>query len=559
MLNSLYIKNVALISEADIEFDKNLNILSGETGAGKSVILESIDFVLGSKADRTMIRYGEQEASVRAEFIVDEKCEAAKQLREFDIDTDGEIIISRKLTADGRSSVKINGNTVTASMLKSITQHLVDVHGQSEHFFLLNEDNQLKVLDGMCGNILSEIKAELSKLIIDKKQLRQKIAELGGDESERERKLDLLKFQIDEIESANLKIGEYEELKTRQNIIANTEKILGALNAAHSILSDDGGSIDGVAAAQHYINAIAAFSEEYANIASRLENLCAEMSDISEMLSDLGENFTFDEEEARFVDERLSLIKTLKKKYGSDEEKIFEFLRQAKNQYDSISDSANTVEKCQKEIAEIDSRIYGLCLQLTERRKDMAEKFCKNVTEELKSLNIKDAAFEVKFNNYDKETANLHSANGSDSISFLFSANKGEPLKPLNKVISGGENSRLMLSVKTCLKDVNGISTYIFDEIDSGISGYTAKTVAEKFVKISQSTQVIAVSHLPQICAASTAHYLIYKEESDGKTVTKIKRLNQEEKVNEIVRLTGNVCSEAATAHAKELIAQFKH
>ena len=559
MLHRLHIKNIALISEADIEFDDKLNVLSGETGSGKSVILDSINFVLGSKADKTMIRFGEQEATVRAEFIVDEKSAAAEILREYDIETDGEIIITRKLNLDGKSAIKLNGNTVTATMLKSVTQHLVDVHGQSEHFFLLNEDNQLKVIDGICGSAVVEIKRDLAELIAHKCELKAKIAALGGDESERERKLDLLKFQISEIEAADLKVGEFDELRTKQNIIANTEKIFAALNAAHSLLSDDGGCLDGISSSKHYLNTISQFGDEYAQVSLRLENLSDEASDIAETLSDLADNLTFDEHEARYIDERISLIKALKKKYGADEEQVLQFLERAKSEYDAISDSANAIAKYENGIFECDEKIFKLCQKLTYLRKDTAKNFCKAVTSEIQTLNIQNANFEVEFNSYDRNTANLQSTNGADSICFMFSANKGEPLKPLSKVISGGEMSRFMLAVKTQLKDLNGISTYIFDEIDAGISGYTAKTVAEKFINISQNTQILAVSHLPQVCAASSAQFLIYKMEDDAKTVTKVKRLAPEEKIEEIVRLTGSVSSEAAIEHAKQLIAQYKN
>lgn len=559
MLHRLHIKNIALISESDIEFDEKLNVLSGETGSGKSVILDSINFVLGSKADKTMIRFGEHEAMVRAEFIVDENSAAAQKLKEYDIETEGEIIITRKLNMDGKGSIKLNGNTVTATMLKSVTQHLVDVHGQSEHFFLLNEGNQLKVIDGICGDSIADIKHNLADLISQKRDYRSKIDALGGDESERERKLDLLKFQINEIESADLKIGEFDELKAKQNIIANTEKIFAALNTAHSLLSDDGGSIDGISTSRHYLNIISDYNEEYSQIASRLENLSVEAADIAETISDLADNLTFDEREAARIDERLSLIKALKKKYGSDEAQILQFLYKAKTEYDAISDSANAIEKYEKRIAECDEKIFLHCQKLTALRKSTADKFCKAVTSELKTLNIQNANFEVEFNGYDRQTANLHSSNGADVICFMFSANKGEPLKPLSKVISGGEMSRFMLAVKTQLKDLNGISTYIFDEIDAGISGYTAKTVAEKFIKISQNTQILAVSHLPQVCAASSVQFLIYKVEEGTKTVTKVKRLSPEEKIDELVRLTGSVSSAAATEHAKQLIDQFKN
>lgn len=558
MLQRLYVKNVALISEADVEFDGKLNILSGETGSGKSVILDSINFVLGSKADKTMIRYGEQEMSVRAEFFVEEGSEALKKLKELDVDSDGEIVITRKLTADGKGAIKINGNAVTASMLKSVTQHLVDVHGQSEHFFLLSEDNQLKVVDGLLGERAQKIKEELAALISEKKNLKAKISELGGDESERERLLDLLNYQINEIDSANLKEGEFEELKARQNIIANTERILTALSAVRSVLDDENGCADGISTAKHYVNGISALSDAYAQIGERLESLGVEIEDISETVADLADELNFDSREAEEIDERLSLIKSLKKKYGADEKEILEFCEKARTKADILSDSANAVEKFTAEIETVDEKIYALCNKLTALRKEVAEKFCKEVIEELKTLNIPNAKFAVDFAEYDRQTANLSSSNGSDSICFNFSANKGEPLKPLSKVISGGEMSRFMLAVKTRLKDINGISTYIFDEIDAGISGFTATTVAEKFVKISKSTQILAVSHLPQVCAASDAQFLIYKVEEGGKTLTKVKRLDGESKIDEIVRLTGSVNSAAAREHAIELINQIK-
>ena len=558
MLQRLCVKNIALIQEADIEFDEKLNILSGETGSGKSVILDSINFVLGSKADKTMIRYGEQEMSVRAEFFVEESSEALKKLKELDIESDGEIVITRKLTAEGKGAIKINGNTVTASMLKSVTQHLVDVHGQSEHFFLLSEDNQLKVIDGLLGDKAQKTKEDLANLIAEKKGIKAKIAELGGDESERERQLDLLNYQINEIESANLREGEFEELKTRQNIIANTEKILTSLSAVRSVLSDEGGCADGISTAKHYINGISALSEAYAQIGERLESLSVEVEDISETVSDLADELNFDGREAEEIDERLTLIKALKKKYGADEKEILDFCEKARAKADILSDSANAVEKYTAEIRAVDGKIFALCKKLTALRKGGAEKFCKEVVGELKTLNIPDAKFEVEFSEYDEESANLNSHNGSDSICFNFSANKGEPLKPLSKVISGGEMSRFMLAVKTQLKDINGISTYIFDEIDAGISGFTATTVAEKFVKISKSTQILAVSHLPQVCAASDAQFLIYKVEEGGKTLTKVKRLDENSKIDEIVRLTGSVQSAAARQHAIELIKQIK-
>lgn len=558
MLKRLHIKNVALITEADIEFDKGLNVLSGETGSGKSVILDSLNFVLGSKADKTMIRFGEQEAFVRAEFSVSEDSAAAEILKGFDIDTDGEIIITRRFNIEGKGYIKINGNSVTASMLKSLTQRLVDVHGQSEHFFLLSEDNQLKVIDGIVGNDGDSIKKELSLLIDRKRMLKSEIAALGGNQYERERKLDMLKYAIDEIERADLREGEFDELKTRQNVIANTERIYSALGTVRAALSDDGGCIDILSSAIHSANSVAHLDKCYDEISERLQALSADAEDISESVSSLIDELTFDSREAEEIDERLTLIKALKKKYGADETEILQYLKTAQEQYDALSDSANAIEKYTAEIKALDAKIFALCQKLTDLRKSAAQNFCRGVVEELKTLNIPNANFEVAFNKYDETSANLNSADGSDSICFNFSANKGEPLKPLSKVISGGEMSRFMLAIKTKLKALNDISTYVFDEIDAGISGFTARTVAEKFADIARFTQIIAVSHLAQVCAASDRQFIIYKAEEEGKTFTKIKRLSDEEKIGELVRLTGSIDSDAARKHAKELLEIFK-
>ena len=557
MLNRLYIKNIALIKEADIEFDSGLNVLSGETGSGKSIILDSINFVLGSKADKTMIRHGESEAFVKAEFSVDEKSEAVSLLKGYDIESEGEIVISRRFGIDGKNSIKINGNTVSLSMLKAVTMHIVDVHGQSEHFFLLNESNQLKVIDNLLGEKGENIKKQLANLLADKRQYMEKISLLGGNEAERERKLDLLNYQIREIENADLKSGELDELKDRRNKILNVEKILTAVNFVNDCLSGDGGISDSLYSASRELLRISGISEEYNNILVRLESVNDDVSDIAATLSDIADNLTFDENEAQNVEERISLIKSLIKKYGATEEEIIAYKDRATEERDSILNSSELLEKYSKQIEECDNNIYNLCVELSKLRRHVAQVFSRSIESELKTLNIPDAVFNIKFSDFTRETAKLHSNNGSDEIVFEFSANKGEPVKPLSKVISGGEISRFMLAVKTQLKDLNGISTYIFDEIDAGISGYTADMVAKKFKKIAVCTQILAVSHLPQICAASDAQYLIFKKEEDGITCTNISKLNGEQKIDEIVRLIGNVNTQSARQHAVELINQY--
>lgn len=558
MLERLVIKNIALIDSADIVFGAGLNILSGETGSGKSVILDSLNFVLGSKADKNMIRYGETEAYVRGEFTVAPQSAAVKALEELDIESDGEIIITRKYSADGKGNIKINGNTVTAGMLKTVSQHLVDVYGQSEHFALLSEANQLSVIDGLCGERAADIKNALSILISEKRECLRRLKQLGGDSAERARRLDLLSYQIKEIDAAELRDGEEEELIAKRRIIENTEKIASAVSGSLGAINGDGGVSDGISAARRLMANVSEYGDDYSSVSDRLDAVLAELQDIADMLSDMADGLEFDEADARRVEDRLDLIRNLKKKYGATVEEILAFRAKAGEEYDLLSDSEAVAEKLTKRLEELDESIFGECVKLTELRKNSAESFCRNVESELKSLNISGARFEVSFDEYEKSSANLTSVNGSDKVKFMFSANKGEPLKPLNKVISGGELSRFMLAMKACLKDLNGISTYIFDEIDAGISGITARSVAEKFTDIAKNTQIIAVSHLPQICAAGDKNFLISKAEQNGGTVTSVREIVGDAKIAEIIRLTGGGETEAARQHAAELIAQYK-
>ena len=559
MLSKLTIKNVALIERADIEFGEGLNVLSGETGAGKSVILDSVNFVLGAKADRSMIRYGETECMVKAEFFLSEKSKAIQTLREMDIDTDGEIIISRKFSENGKNSIKINGNTVTVTMLRRVTDSLVDVHGQSEHFFLLKEQNQLKTLDNVVGESLLPLKEELSTLLKNKRNCQEQIALLGGDEKERERRLDVLKFQIEEIESADLKEGEEEELIAKRNKINNLEKIIFALREGIEAMSGEGGVADGLRCAGRALVGISRIDSEYEALCDKIENLASEAEDVSATLSDMADGLYFDENEAQETEARLDLIHNLKRKYGVNIPEIHAYLEKISQEYELLSDCEGQYVALTADIAKTEKKIFTVCQKITELRKKEGAAFCHRVTEELKTLNIASAQFEIQFNEYNLSDVAKANANGLDDICFLFSANAGEPMKPLGKIISGGEMSRFMLAIKTQLSDVNEISTYIFDEIDAGISGKTAKVVGEKLARIAQNTQIIAVSHLAQIAVMSDKEFLIEKQELGGKTLTNVYSLNQEAQTEEIVRLLGGTeGDEFAIQHAKELLKQAK-
>ena len=555
MLTKLLIKNIALIDRADVEFGPRLNVLSGETGSGKSVMLDSINFVLGAKADKSMIRYGEEECSVQAVFAVDQDAAALAALRELDIDVDEEIIISRKFRRDGRGDIRLNGNAVNATMLRKVTSLLVDVHGQSEHFYLLNEANQLKLIDKAAGEEAEKLKNRLGDLLDENRTLRAKRKALGGDEAERGRRLDILRFQLDEIDRAELKDGEEEQLKERKNFFANIEKILRGLAEAREFLQGDNAALDCLNSAKRSLGEIASVGKDYAELADRLEALSIEADDLGETVSSLCDDVNFDEDEAEEVENRLDLIRSLKKKYGESVADILAFRDKVAEEYELLSncdeESARLSAQTEKNLAEI----YKTCRKLSDLRKSVAERFCKEVCAELRTLHIKSAQFCAQFDAFSAEDAARATQNGLDTMRFLFSANAGEPLKPLNKVISGGEMSRLMLAIKTRSADPGGISTYIFDEIDAGIGGNTAKTVAQKFCDISARKQIIAVSHLAQIAAMADDNFLISKHETaDGNTVTEITHLTEGQREAELVRLLGGTTgSEAARTLAAEL------
>lgn len=560
MLSKLSIKNVALIEQADIIFGDGLNVLSGETGAGKSVILDSVNFVLGAKAERSMIRYGESECMVKAEFILPETAKAIELLHEMDIESDGEIIISRKFSDTGKNTIKINGNTVTSAMLRKITDCLVDVHGQSEHFFLLKESNQLKLLDEVVGEPIIREKVALADYLAQKKSIEEQLQTLGGDEQERNRRLDLLSFQIDEIQSVDLKEGEEEELLAKRNKIIHLEKIITALNTASGILSGESGVLDGLRSTTRSLSSITKLDDSYQAIYDKLETLAFEADDISETLSDFASELYFDENEAEEVESRLDAIKALKRKYGANKEEIDAYLQTIQEEYELLSDCEGKFALLSAEKEKLLKKIYGVCQNITRLRQLEGKAFCQRVTNELKTLNINHAQFEILFEEYTEADVEKATQNGLDGICFMFSANAGEPMKPLGKIISGGEMSRFMLAVKTQLSAVNEISTYIFDEIDAGISGITAKVVGEKLAKIAKNTQILAVSHLAQIAVMSDNQYLIEKSESTDKTVTMVQALDEKGKLNELVRLLGgNKQDEFALKHAQELLSQAQN
>ncbi|MBP5466393.1 MAG: DNA repair protein RecN, partial [Clostridia bacterium] len=541
MLNSLVIKNVALIESAKIDFTAGLNVLSGETGSGKSVILESLNFVLGAKADKSLIRSGETECVVSAEFgLLSDAVYGV--LDEFGFEKDELLIITRKFNISGRNTVSVNGNFATVSMVKRLTALLIDVHGQSEHFYLLNAANQLKLIDKLSGVQDGELILKAKSAYAEFKKLTEELSAAGGDEAARLIKSDVLSYQIREIETADVKENEFEELTAIKAKLVNREKIINALSAVKSGIEDEGGVSDILSNAARLLNGISALSDEYSSLSDRLSGAYAEIDDILNAVSDKLDELGYSEYSLDRIEERLGIIKNLFKKYGGDYGALVNFYDDAIAEKERLDNFAEYAEKLQNKISDAQKELYSIYLELGKTRRNYAVIFAKNVLKELAELGMTKSQFFIEFNDIPAfNDCKFNGYNGFDEVSFMFSANAGEPVKPLSDVISGGEMSRFMLAIKAQTAKYNDISTFIFDEIDAGISGVIAWVVAEKLIKISTTVQVVAVSHLPQIASFADNNLLIIKTEFADKTITTVNALDEQGKINEIIRLiSGN-------------------
>ena len=543
MIKSVRIKNIALIETAEIDFFSGFNVLSGETGSGKTVIINSINFALGAKADKTLIRYGENFCETEVVFVG--VSDTAKQLLdEYSIECDDEVIIRRKLSVEGRSDIKINGVTVTLSMLKKLTLILCDIYGQSEHYSLLSSANQLKVLDGFIGEPITALKESTAPYIEKIKSARKVLEQNGGDERTRLVRMDVLSYQINEIEKAELKEGEEDELLERQRLFKNAQKIGESLSLTDSALSGDGGACDILSTVLSKLQQITSYSSEYESLYDRLYSLKVEADDLSSTASDMLSSLDFDEREKQLVEDRLDLIKTLKRKYGNSYEEIMEFYSKSSEEYENLQNFETLSKECEEVISSSLLALNNIYDKMYNLRIQYAKKFSMQVENELATLGMSGAKFNVEVIKTEKEI----STEGNSIVEFTFSANKGEPLKTMSKIISGGEMSRFMLALKIISSDVGG--TYVFDEIDAGISGEVAKIVAKKFVMLSKRAQIITISHLPQIVSFADDNYLIKKHETGGKTYTQVSKLDNAGKVDEIIRLTGGGDIELARLNA---------
>ena len=552
MLERLIIENIALIDKLDLELDEGFTVLTGETGAGKSIIIDGLNLVLGGRGSRELITYGEQKCRVEAVFDVSDKPKVIKKLEELGIDSDeGCLTITRELNVSGKSIARVNGVLLPLAGLKPITDMLVDVHGQHEHQSLLDDSNHLKVIDAYMSCKILPILESVNAVYDEYSAVVAKLNAGFISEAERERRIDILKYQINEIESAGLSKNEEADIKEKLNILTNAERISRGLNTASAALSGDGGAVGLLKDAVDELSGIASFSTQYDELFSRLNDIYYEIEDAAYSLRDLKLDADYDPKSIDELETRLDVIDGLKHKYGNDAEEILAFAQKAKAELEQLTGGAALREELERRKKELLIKYRENAERLTNIRKTSAQKLCSLAEEQLKALGMKKAGFGAEFSIIDDEPHR----DGSDSVSLLLSANEGEPMKPLSKIASGGELSRIMLALKTVITDADEIPTLIFDEVDTGISGTTANTVGLRMKKIAQKHQVLCVTHLPQIAAFADSHYFVSKHEKGGRTVTSVIRLSDEERPAELARIMGAEDDNgAAVSHAAELI-----
>lgn len=553
MLNLLKIKNIALIEECVIDFKKGFNTLTGETGAGKSIIIDSLNFVLGARSDKSLIKSGTDHAKVEAVFETSDQ-EVFDLLNSYGIEPETTIILCRSLNLSGKNECRINGEIVTLNMLKRVTEKLVDVFGQNDQQFLLDTKRHLLFLDVFNPNVLLDDKNKLTEQLDHLKNINNQISEIGGDGAERERNIDLLKYQINEIVASDLKQDEETSLTERKNILLNSEKIAEKYNELDGYVDGSYGVLSSLKGIKNIIEGL----EKYISLedlSKRFESATIEIDDILESVNEYRDKFEYNESELDEIESRLDQIKSLKRKYGNTIDEIMDFLKSSTETLNKLENATEELERLKQEKRNLLDKIYETCEKLTIARKRLAQEFEQNIINRLRLLGMKSATFKVDFKNeYTKETIEEYvNKNGADNIEFLFSANLGEPLKPLVKIISGGELSRFMLAFKT-VSNIYSDRTYVFDEIDTGIGGEIGVVVGQQMCLVSTKCQVLCVTHLAQIACFADNNLKITKYEENGKTFTMVKHLNEKEKVVEVARMVGATSSEYATLYATELI-----
>ncbi|MBQ7266048.1 MAG: DNA repair protein RecN [Firmicutes bacterium] len=553
MLERLYVKNFALIDETDIEFEEGLNVLSGETGAGKSILIGSLNFVLGGKADKDIIKKGAQQAEVSAVLYVDENVK--NSLREVGIETedDNTVLLTRTFNISGRSSCRVNGKAATVGIMKEAAKLLVDIHGQHEHQSLSDSKKHIFLLDKMCPQELEEEKEKLEKLLEKYKSIDSKLSKLDMNDEALARQVDMYKFQKEEIEEANLEVGEEERLKDKRTKFLNLANIRkwGNNIVLNLKSAEEGSALDNISEALGDIDSLSSVASEFNTSAEELNNAYCIIEDVADKVRSYLDELDYDEGDIDTIEQRLDTINKLKRKYGSTIEDILAFLNDITSRLEEIENSEVIVEKLNKEKKELLSQINKVCESITSVRAKTAEDISQKTVAALRDMGMENALFSVNISEKPFDRT------GKDKVEFMISANKGEDLKPLSKIASGGEMSRVMLALKNVLADADDINTFIFDEIDTGISGRTAQKVAEKMSDISKEKQILCITHLPQIAAMADHNYIIKKTTEGEKTFTDVTLAQGDKVFEEIARLIGGSKITASTMEAAKEMKQM--
>lgn len=547
MLLNLHIKNMALIDEIDINFEDNLNILTGETGAGKSIVIDSIMLALGGKTPKDFVRKDAEYGLVELLFSVEDR-EVIKRLQELEVMdiADGELILSRKIIGN-RSVSKVNGETVTLTKIREIAGLLLDLHAQHEHQSLLIPGNHIKLLDRYGHDTLDSLKDEVGEIYKEYAKIKEELSANTINEEEKRRKLDLMEFERNEISEASLKVGEDEELEEQYRKASNSKNITESVSNAYHFVEDS--AYEEIDRAVREMSSVSEYDKD-------LESMTDMLATVSDLMSDFGrsaraylEDNTFSDEDFRQLEERLNMVNHLKAKYGKTIEDVLAYGEQLDEQYERLLNQEQYLDELGQQLASAEKKLIAASESLSLERKRIAKELSVNIKNALVDLNFLDVQFDMIF-----EQQESYSANGFDNPYFIISTNVGEEMKPLWQVASGGELSRIMLAMKSCLADADRIETLIFDEIDVGISGRTAQMVAEKIHGIGLNHQVICITHLPQIAAMANHHYLIEKQVNDGKTITSISHLDSEREIMELARLIGGVkITDTVLQSAKEM------
>lgn len=546
MLQTLNIQNVALVDNATLNFDSKLNVISGETGAGKSIMLDSLSFVFGGRSDKSLIRTGESKMKVEAIFTGLSKSHIQFVKEQLGIECGEEMFLSRELDVNGKNVCKINGELVPVAMVKKICLKLVDVHGQSEHLAILDNDYQLKIID-LFSKTADSFLIKINQYIEKIHSIDAQIKSLGGDEKEKQNLIDLYSYQIGEITNANVQPNEFEQLTEEKRSMQQFEKINANLQEFLSACYKNGYSnsaVENISSSEKLLNNLADFGDKYSTLANRIKSVEIELNDINETALEILNNNVFDQERFDFIDSRLDLLKSLFRKYGGDYQNMVEYLHKTEDNLFNLNNSAELYQKLHTEREQIVENLMIEQDKLTDLRKKTAKVLCKKMQDELRTLGMPNAQLDIKF----ERIAEPYSSTGADRVDFMFSSNLGFELKELNKVVSGGEMSRVMLAYKIVVSEVDEIQTIVFDEIDSGLSGNIAMVVAEYMARLSKNKQIIAVSHLPQICAMADNNLKVEKHSSNGTTKTQASQLQGQNLFAEIARLMGVASTDTTVA-----------